>query len=124
VTAHNGGVEAQNGAVEFCITVVADSHHFDGQQDPDPDPHRSGKRGPTCFHREKVKGTNFIQRFALLNKIMGNTHFVRYSRDFSYAAEISAGWQHSSRVPIQFFSKEKLCTNFPDNTQYLLAQFE
>jgi hypothetical protein len=34
--AHNGGVEAQNGAVKGLCAVVADSHNFD---DKDPDPH-------------------------------------------------------------------------------------
>ncbi len=38
VDTHNRGVEAQNGAVEGLLTtvVVADSHHFDEEQDPDP----------------------------------------------------------------------------------------
>jgi hypothetical protein len=38
---HNGGVEAQNGAVEdwrACRPVVADLHHIGEVQDPDPDP--------------------------------------------------------------------------------------
>ncbi len=34
VKAHNGGVKAQNGAVEG-RPVVADSHHFDIEQNPD-----------------------------------------------------------------------------------------
>ncbi len=34
--AHNGGVEAQNGALEG---LVADSHNFDEEQEPNPDPH-------------------------------------------------------------------------------------
>jgi hypothetical protein len=29
-----------------CRTVVADSHHFDEEQDPDPDPHLSEKLDP------------------------------------------------------------------------------
>ncbi len=33
---HNRGVEAQNGALEGHRPVVADSHHFDEEQDPDP----------------------------------------------------------------------------------------
>ncbi len=33
-----------NGAVEACRTVVAGWHHFDEQQDPDPNTHQSGKR--------------------------------------------------------------------------------
>jgi hypothetical protein len=45
--AQNGGVEAQNGALEarVCRPVVADSHHLDEDRDPhlseklDPDPH-------------------------------------------------------------------------------------
>ncbi len=43
VDAHNGGVEVQNGAVQ---SVVADSHHFDEEQDPDPDPLPSEKSDP------------------------------------------------------------------------------
>jgi hypothetical protein len=39
--AHNGGVEAQK--MKPCRSVVADSHHFDEEQDPDPDPHLSKK---------------------------------------------------------------------------------
>jgi hypothetical protein len=36
--AQNGVVKAQNGAVEWrvCRPVVADLHHFDKEQDPDP----------------------------------------------------------------------------------------
>ncbi len=35
---HNGGLEAQNGALEglYCRPVVADSHHLVKEQDPDP----------------------------------------------------------------------------------------
>jgi hypothetical protein len=33
VDAHNGSLEAQNGVYR---SVVADSHHFDEEQDPDP----------------------------------------------------------------------------------------
>ncbi len=29
-----------------CRQVVADSHHFDEEQDPDPDPHESEKSDP------------------------------------------------------------------------------
>jgi hypothetical protein len=36
VDAHNGGLEAQNGALEGNKPVVADSQHFDEEQDPDP----------------------------------------------------------------------------------------
>ncbi len=34
--AHNGGVEAQNGAVEDLLTVIADSYHCLEEQCPDP----------------------------------------------------------------------------------------
>ncbi len=34
--AHNGGVEAQNGAWRVCMPVVTGLHHFDEEQDPDP----------------------------------------------------------------------------------------
>jgi hypothetical protein len=49
--AHSGGVEVQNKAVEvFRRPMVADSYHFDKEQDPDPnqtekrdsDPHQNG----------------------------------------------------------------------------------
>ncbi len=33
--AHNGSVEAQNGAMERLRPVAEDSHHFE-KQDPDP----------------------------------------------------------------------------------------
>jgi hypothetical protein len=38
VDANYGGVEAQNGALESLHyrPVVADLHHFDEEQDPDP----------------------------------------------------------------------------------------
>jgi hypothetical protein len=53
VDAHNGGLAAQNRALRLKIEllrlkiepwriyspVVANSHHFDEGQDPDPDPH-------------------------------------------------------------------------------------
>ncbi len=39
VDSHNGGVEAQNGAVKVCMPVVPDSHNFDKEKDPEPDPH-------------------------------------------------------------------------------------
>jgi hypothetical protein len=29
-----------------CRHVIADSHHFDGEQDPDPDPRQSEKSDP------------------------------------------------------------------------------
>ncbi len=52
--AHNGGVEAQNGARRVYRPVVADLCRLDEEQDPDPhqseksDPgsHQSGKRDP------------------------------------------------------------------------------
>jgi hypothetical protein len=46
VDARNGGVEAQNGGLEWrvCRPVVADSDHLDKEQDPDP--HRSEKLDP------------------------------------------------------------------------------
>jgi hypothetical protein len=34
--AHNGVVEAQNGATRG---LYADSHNFDEEKDPEPDPH-------------------------------------------------------------------------------------
>jgi hypothetical protein len=41
VDAHNENVEAQNGALKDLYSVdylvVADLHHFDEEQDPDPD---------------------------------------------------------------------------------------
>ncbi len=48
--AHNGGLEDKTEHWRFCRPVVADSHHFDEEQDPDlsalklkldpnPDPH-------------------------------------------------------------------------------------
>ncbi len=36
--AHNGGVEAQMEPWRVCRPVVADSHHFYEDQDPDPGP--------------------------------------------------------------------------------------
>jgi hypothetical protein len=43
--AQNGGFEDQNGAVEVCRPVVADLHHSNEHQDPDPnqDPHQIDK---------------------------------------------------------------------------------
>jgi hypothetical protein len=43
--AHNGSVEAQNGALEGLLTrpVIADSRHFDEEHDLDP--HLSKKDG-------------------------------------------------------------------------------
>jgi hypothetical protein len=51
---HNGGLDAQMEAWRICRPVVADSHHFYEEQDPDPhqseklvaDPHQSGKLDP------------------------------------------------------------------------------
>jgi hypothetical protein len=42
---NRAGVEAQNGAIDglYCRPVIADSHHFDKEQDPDPDQHFSKK---------------------------------------------------------------------------------
>jgi hypothetical protein len=34
----------------FCRPVVADSHHFDEEQVPDPEPHRSEKLDPDPHH--------------------------------------------------------------------------
>ena len=34
--------------------VVADSHHFDEEQDPDPDPHLSEKLDPHTHFSEKL----------------------------------------------------------------------
>ncbi len=34
--AHNGGVKYQNGAVGLYLPVVADLHHRNEKQDPDP----------------------------------------------------------------------------------------
>ncbi len=48
--AHNGGVEAQNGAMEGFRPVVVDLHHFDEELDRDPDPHEKSDPG-----RIKVK---------------------------------------------------------------------
>jgi hypothetical protein len=40
VDAHNGGVEVKKMEPwRFCRPVVVDSHHFDKELDPDPDPH-------------------------------------------------------------------------------------
>jgi hypothetical protein len=36
VDAHNGGMEALNGALEGLYTSGHRSHHFDEEQDPDP----------------------------------------------------------------------------------------
>ncbi len=56
---HSGGVEAQNVAVKgFCRTVVADLHHFDEEQDPDPDPQLSKKDGSGSAVEEKM-GSEF-----------------------------------------------------------------
>ncbi len=44
--AHNGGVEAQMKPWRVSLPVVADSHHFDEEQDPDADPHQSDKSDP------------------------------------------------------------------------------
>jgi hypothetical protein len=37
--AHNGGLEAQNEPRRAYRPEVIDSHHFDEEQDPDPDPY-------------------------------------------------------------------------------------
>jgi hypothetical protein len=58
VDAHNGGVVAQNGAMEGLMIPVADLHHIDEEQDPDPrqretrypDPHHSVSDPQHCFH--------------------------------------------------------------------------
>ncbi len=39
VDAHNGGVEAQNRAARCLYASFTDSHNFDEEQDPEPDPH-------------------------------------------------------------------------------------
>jgi hypothetical protein len=56
VDAHNGGLEARKRErwSRVCSPVVADSHHFDEEQDPDlygsdksdPDPHSGEKLHP------------------------------------------------------------------------------
>jgi hypothetical protein len=43
---HNGGLEAQNGAVRVCRPEFADSHHFDEEQDLDLDPDQHQKSDP------------------------------------------------------------------------------
>jgi hypothetical protein len=53
-------MEAQNGAVEVCSTVIADTHQFDEQQDPDPCAHQSGKMGPDT--RTKVMRINMLSQ--------------------------------------------------------------
>jgi hypothetical protein len=32
--------------------MVSDWHHFDEEQDPDPDAHQSDKRDPDPYHRD------------------------------------------------------------------------
>ncbi len=36
VDTYNGAVKAQNNAGVLCRPVIADSHHIDKEQDPDP----------------------------------------------------------------------------------------
>ncbi len=42
--AHNRGMRLKMEPRRVCRTVVADLHHFDEEQDPDP--HQSEKSGP------------------------------------------------------------------------------
>ncbi len=44
MNAHNGGIEAQNGACRICMPVVAALYDFEEGQDPDP--HQSEKADP------------------------------------------------------------------------------
>ncbi len=50
--AHNGGVEAQHGAVEGLYASGQDLHHFDEAQDPDPDSLQYD-RSPPDLHQLK-----------------------------------------------------------------------
>ncbi len=69
--AHNGGFEAQNGALDLwsvCRPIISDLHLFDKKQDPDP--HQSLKSDPE--DRDLNQSDKEIQILIIMFRIRNN----------------------------------------------------
>jgi hypothetical protein len=55
VDAENGSVEAKMKGL-YCRPVIANSHHLDEEQDPDP--HQGGTSNPNTHQCERIRNTS------------------------------------------------------------------